>query len=263
MSPTSSRSRSWARWTTPVPTSPEPRSSPPRCLPRRGAPLQERTWRALATLAQHHQRTGRLDEATRAARRALELAQGQEGHEGRAASRPESWGLMGDLALASEQADVAESAFREVLAALERAGRGRSADANLPLAQLAGIAARAGRYADAEAWSKRRLALGGAKHPLDQAHGLVDVAELQARAGKPRESMATARQAFAVAQTIPEEQHAFAGDLVRRIAELFLALGQDEAAGPFLQRAYDLLRRARGSSNPTVVALGVRLGMPD
>jgi tetratricopeptide (TPR) repeat protein len=193
-----------------------------------------------------------------AARRAIELAERRRAKDKLLVAG--SWELLGDIALEAGRVEDAAQSYRAAIAALDRVGRGQTADALRPLAQLVGITKRAAHYADAEALLKRQLALvperGGGSRSFDKASGLVHLAELQARQANTREAMTTGRRAF---ELIQSEEHSDAGELARRLAELFLDFGEGEAAVPILQHAYEVLRRARGSMDPTVVALGARL----
>src|SRR4051812_42802496 len=107
-------------------------------------PDSESAWRAVATLARHHQRNGRLEEALQAAQRANNIAERQPGqpHLSDAAV------LAGDLAIAAGRTQEGNAAYRRALVALERAGRDKTNDALHPLEQLISVAEREGHDDD-------------------------------------------------------------------------------------------------------------------
>jgi hypothetical protein len=220
----------------------------------------EKTWRALASLAVIHDRHGRAELAQAAARRAMQLAEEDrtEGHP----LLPRSWELFADLELKAGQIDEAGRSYKKALVALERAGRVDRAEALRPLSQLLMLAENAGRLDEAEKLLRHRLALKGRgtdREPLDRAVLLRHLAELQTRRGKTSDAAETATRALALLEGALDRGNETAGRLARDVAELYLAMGRRDAGLRALRKAREALRRGRGSVDPETVALDAQI----
>jgi hypothetical protein len=223
----------------------------------------DKTWRAVASLATVHDRHGRTELAQAAARRAIQLAEEDrtKGHP----LLPRSWELRADLELKAGQRADAERSYKEALVALERAGRIGRADAERPLSQMLALAEDAGRLDEAEKFLRQRMALkipASDRAPHDQAADLRHLAELQARQRKTSDAADSASRALRLLEEALARGDVHAAHLARDIADLYLGMDRREAGVRALRKAYEALRRARGSVDPEVVALAARIAAP-
>jgi tetratricopeptide (TPR) repeat protein len=224
-------------------------------------PTHEKTWRALASLAQIHNRHGRAELAQAAARRAMQLAE-----QDRTKGHPllwRSWELLADLELKAGRTADAERSYKQALVALERSGRIDRADAWRPLSKLLGLAEDAGRLAEAEKLLRHILALkpsASDRGPsLDRAFDLRHLAQLQARQGKTSDAADSASRALTLVAGALDRGDVQAGHLARDVADLYFGMDRRDAGLRALRKAYEALRRGRGSIDPEVAVIAARI----